>query len=511
MIEQYPVRAPLKQFPGSDPCSFRCVFDLLNGLSGTGLVIGLEIALVAVALVIAPRGRPPSSALAWVLLMALIPLVGILLFVLIGSSKLPAQRREKQQSMNQLIEEAARDVGPVRPDEDAPPWFPSVSGLVESVGAMPLLQDNDARMVMGFADQLQTLVDAVDSAERYVHVEVYITIHDATTEPFFAALRRAVERGVTVRLLLDHLGTRPYPGYKRTLRTLTEMRVLWHLMLPVQPLKGHWQRPDLRNHRKLMVVDGAVGFVGSLNLIDPSYDKRGNRRRGLQWVDELCEVHGPVVHEIDALFVTDWYCETDELLSSSREQSSDAQRGGGLLAQIAPSGPAYDGENNLALFNSLLYHATSRISITSPYFVPEESLLGSITTAARRGVAVELFVSAIGDQFMVFHAQHSYYAQLLDAGVRIYLYPSPFILHSKHISIDDQVAVVGSSNMDIRSFQLDLEVMLLVCGRTFVDQVKAVEDHYRSQSRELLAADWGRRGFPRSVVDNLMRLTSALQ
>ncbi|MGI3780091.1 MAG: cardiolipin synthase [Janthinobacterium lividum] len=487
------------------------MLDLLDGLSGTGLLVGLEIALVAVALVIAPRNRQPSSALAWVLLMALLPLLGIGLFVLIGSPKLGQKRREKQQNMNELILEAARDVGPVRPDEDAPPWFPSVSTLVEAVGSMPLLQENDARMVMGFADQLQALVEAVDTAERYVHVEFYITISDATTEPFFAALRRAVERGVTVRLLLDHMGTRPYPGYRRTLRALTEMGVLWHLMLPVQPLKGRWQRPDLRNHRKLMVVDGAVCFVGSLNMIDPSYDKRGNRRRGLRWVDELCEVHGPVVHEIDALFVTDWYCESGELLSSSREQSTDAQRAGGLLAQVAPSGPAYEAENNLALFNSLLYHATTRISITSPYFVPDPSLLGAITTAARRGVAVELFVGEIGDQFVVFHAQHSYYAELLAAGVRIYLYPAPNILHSKHTSIDDQVAVVGSSNMDIRSFQLDLEVMLMVCGRTFVDQVKAVEDHYRSLSRELSAKEWAERGFTRSVVDNLMRLTSAVQ
>jgi cardiolipin synthase len=287
--------------------------------------------------------------------------------------------------------------------------------------------------------------------------------------------------------------------------------VLWHLMLPVQPLKGRWQRPDLRNHRKLMVVDGVVGFVGSLNMIDPSYDKRGNRRRGLQWVDELCRVHGPAVHEIDALFVTDWYCESDELLSSSREQASVAQRSGNLLAQVAPSGPAYEAENNLALFNSLLYHATTRISITSPYFVPDPSLLGAITTAARRGVDVELFVGEIGDQFVVFHAQHSYYAELLAAGVRIYLYPGPNILHSKHISVDDQVAVVGSSNMDIRSFQLDLEVMLMVCGRPFVDQVKAVEDRYRRLSRELTATEWAKRGFWRSVLDNLMRLTSAVQ
>src|SRR4051794_27107207 len=442
--------------------------------------------------------------------MALIPLVGIVLFALIGSPKLPHKRRAKQRDVNERIEEVARGAGPVQPGEDAPPWLPSVAGLVESVGSMPMLEDNEARMVMGFPRQLDALVAAVDRAERYVHVEFYILIRDATTEPFFDALQRAVGRGVDVRVLLDHVGTRPYPGYRRTRRSLTAMGVRWQLMLPVQPLKGRWQRPDLRNHRKLLVVDGEVGFVGSLNMIDPSYDKRSNRRRGLRWVDELCEVHGPVVHELDALFVTDWFCETDELLSSSREQATTEQRGGDLLAQVAPSGPAYEFENNLALFNSLLYHATSRISITSPYFVPDPSLLGSITTAARRGVAVELFVGAVGDQFMVFHAQHSYYSALLEAGVRIYLYPGPNILHGKHISVDDQVAVVGSSNMDIRSFQLDLEVMLMVCGRSFVDQVKAVEDEYRSVSRELTAQEWNQRGFWRSVVDNLMRLTSAV-
>lgn len=216
-------------------------------------------------------------------------------------------------------------------------------------------------------------------------------------------------------------------------------------------MEGRYQRPDLRNHRKLMVVDGDVGFVGSLNLIDPSYDKRANQRRGLAWKDLLARVHGPAVHEIDALFVTDWHSETDELLTSSQEQTGPQHRQGRLLCQLAPSGPAFEVENNLALFNSLIYNAQRRLSITSPYFVPEESLLNAITTAARRGVEVELFVGEIGDQFFVFHAQHSYYQALLEAGVRIYLYPAPHILHAKHLSVDEQVAVVGSSNTSGRS------------------------------------------------------------
>ena len=361
------------------------MFDLLAGLSGTGLLVALEALLVAVALVIAPRNRPPSSALAWVLLMALLPLVGLALFALIGSPKLPHKRRAMQHRMDERIEEAAREVGPVQPGEDAPPWLPSVAQLVESVGAMPLLEDNAARMVMGFETQLETLVAAVDAAERYVHVEFYILIRDATTQPFFDALERAVGRGVDVRVLLDHMGTRPYPGFRRTKKTLTGLGVNWRLMLPVQPLRGRWQRPDLRNHRKLLVVDGDVGFVGSLNMIDPSYDKRGNRRRGLRWVDELCEVHGPVVHELDALFVTDWFTETDELLDSSREQATNAQRGGPLLAQVAPSGPAYVFENNLALFNSLIYHAAG--GSASPAPTSSRSSRCSVPSRPRPGAA----------------------------------------------------------------------------------------------------------------------------
>jgi cardiolipin synthase len=143
--------------------------------------------------------------------------------------------------------------------------------------------------------------------------------------------------------------------------------------------------------------------------------------------------------------------------------------------------------------------------------VPDESLTAALMTAAHRGVAVELFVGERGDQFFVFHAQHSYYAQLLEAGVRIYLYPAPAILHAKHLSVDEKVAVVGSSNMDIRSFQLNLEVMLMICGETFVDEMRTVEDEYRRISRELTPAEWARRSYLHGLVDNLTRLTSAVQ
>ncbi|MCB0913806.1 MAG: cardiolipin synthase A, partial [Propionibacteriaceae bacterium] len=160
---------------------------------------------------------------------------------------------------------------------------------------------------------------------------------------------------------------------------------------------------------------------------------------------------------------------------------------------------------------SLLYGARRRISLTSPYFVPDESLIAAVTTAAERGVEVELFVSELGDQPMVYHAQRSYYEVMLRAGVRIYLYPAPYILHAKHFTIDDDLAVIGSSNMDMRSFGLNLEVVMMVAGRSYTDAMREVEDHYRAVSRELTLEDHLRQSLPTRLLDNLARLTSALQ
>ena len=478
----------------------------------TTLFIILEVMLLVLALVIAPIRRRPSSALAWIVVIVALPLIGLLLFAVIGSPRLPKKRRDQQRTMNERIEETTVSIDHATLAPDTPVWLPAIARLNRETGAMPLVDGNTATLLPHFDEQLGALIRAVEGAESYVHVEFYILSLDETTRPFFDALGRAVERGVEVKVLLDHLGSRSYPGFAPAKAELDRMGAEWRLMLPVLPLKGLYQRPDLRNHRKLLVADGVVAFVGSLNVIDPSYDRPKNKRRGLRWRDLLVEVRGPVVQEVKGIFTTDWFSETGDIPETgSLVAVADDGDPGTVLAQIVPSGPAFEFENNLALFNSLLYAAERRVSITSPYFVPDESLLDAILTAARRGVAVELFVGAIGDQFFVFHAQHSYYRDLLEAGVRIHCYDAPTILHAKHISIDDQVAVVGSSNMDIRSFQLDLEVMMLVCGRQFTDDLRAVEDEYRANSTELTLAAWDRRGRLHSFIDNFTRLTSAVQ
>jgi cardiolipin synthase len=474
-------------------------------------IIIVDIAIRIAAIIIVPRNRRPASATAWLLAIYFIPFIGVFLFLLIGNPRLPRKRRRKQDAINQSIRESSKnlDFGTLRPN--APEWFQALVTLNRNLGAMPLSADNSAHLIPDYQQSLDAMAEAIRGAERYVHLEFYILQLDDATQDIFDALADAVERGVVVRVLLDHWANRGKPYYRRTLKRLTAMGAKWHLMLPVQPLRGRYQRPDLRNHRKLLVVDGTVAFMGSQNITDSTYNLRKNIRRGLHWVDLMVRLEGRVVASVNAVFLSDWYSETDESLAGEIEGFAAEHAPGDLDCQIVPSGPGFRFENNLQLFASLLYSAQHRIIMVSPYFVPDEALLLAVTTACNRGLQVELFVSEEGDQAIVYHAQRSYYEHLLKAGVRIWMYQKPFILHTKSLTIDDEVAIIGSSNMDMRSFGLNLEISLLVRGEEFVREVRDVEDMYRDQSRELTLDEWVQQPLRSNVLDNLARLTSALQ
>ncbi|PZQ88348.1 MAG: cardiolipin synthase [Leifsonia xyli] len=481
---------------------------------GLALLLTAAHALVVLtaALYISAR-RSPSAAIAWILAIAFIPVVGILWFLIVGAGRLPRRRREQQLEVNRRMLERTPGEWEVGHRDEWPESLASAARLNLTLGALPVVGGTRAALEGDYAETFRRMIVDIDAASSTVHVEFFILVLDDTTRPFIEALGRASARGVTVRVLSDHLSGFLYPHRRATLAALADAGAEWRAMLPLRPLRGQWQRADLRNHRKLVTVDGRIGWTGSLNLIDSSYLKPKNLRRGLHWKELMVRVEGPVVRELDAVFVTDWYSETQELLPLDETPITvPATASAELLdAQVVPSGPSFENDNNLKLFVYLLQNARERISITSPYFVPDESTQLAILTAAARGVAVELFVSEIGDQFMVYHAQRSYYEALLRAGVRIHLYPPPTVLHSKHFSIDDDLAVIGSSNMDIRSFSLNMEVSLLVQGRTFVDALREVEDAYRATSRELTLDEWVRRPARSRALDSLMRLTSSLQ
>jgi cardiolipin synthase len=395
-----------------------------------------------------------------------------------------------------------------------PEWVKSAAELNHRLGSIPMVDGNSVELIPGYPDSIAAMTEAVRNAKRFVNAEFYIMSTDHVTDELFTALEEAADRGVEVRVLFDHIGTLRIKGYRRLLKRLRASRIQWRRMLPLLPIHGQWRRPDLRNHRKIMVIDGEVAFTGSQNLIEPSYNNPKHRKVGREWVELMARLRGPIVPTLNVVFATDWLSETDESLEAQLEaqlQLPAESAPGNVTAQVVPSGPGFSTENNLRLFNTLIYSAQHRISICSPYFVPDDSLLYAITTAAQRGVDVELFVSEKGDQFLVHHAQQSYYQALLEAGVKIYLYKAPFVLHAKHFTIDNEVAVLGSSNMDMRSFSLNMEVSVMMLGTEIVDSMRSVEDTYRDISHELKLDAWMRRPLAARYVDNVARLTATVQ
>ncbi len=474
------------------------------------LVLFVEFVVKIIALGIIPQNRRPTSAAAWLLLIFIHPWIGLLVFGLIGNQHVDRRRLRTREAVQRVIDEGMRSAPALTTGADNA-LVVAASGLNRRLGGLPGMDGNSVHLIEDYDASIAAMAEDIRSAQANVHIEFYIMAWDDVTEPLFAALADAVQRGVAVRLLFDHIGSSRIPGHKTMLRKLNEAGIEWYRMLPIRPLRGEWRRPDLRNHRKILVVDGVLGYTGSQNLIHPSYHNPKHERAGRRWHELVARVEGPVVESLNIVFATDWFVETGtdlrpEIVRPPVQTGADT-----TACQVLPSGPGFVHENNLRLFNTLVYGAKRRLSITSPYFVPDESLLYAITTAAQRGVDVELFVGEQGDQFMVHHAQRSYYYALLASGVRIYLYPAPAILHAKHMSVDDDIAVIGSSNMDIRSFALDYEVSLLCFGEGFVTAIRTVEDHYRAISKELGLQTWEQRPRRQRYLDNVMRLTSALQ
>ncbi len=482
--------------------------DTIIVVVGVALVI-TDYVIKFLAIGVLPGNRKPSSAMAWLILILIIPLAGFLVFLLLGRTNVGTKRLARQREADDAVRAATERLPESR--VEGPAYLASIATLSYNVGSLPLQSGNRVDLFTGYRETIVAMTEAVDQAIASVEVEFYIAAWDEVTAPFFEALLRAADRGATVRLLFDHMGSRSIPGHKEFVAKLTASPIQFHQMLPVRPLKGQFQRPDLRNHRKILVVDGRVAFTGSQNLIEPGYNKAKNHKHGREYVELVARIDGPTVHALRAVFAKDWYIESKERIGDEIRPETAIHHDDGVAGQVLPSGPGYVSENNLRLFTALIYSAQTRVSVASPYFVPDEPLLYAVTTAARRGVAVELFVSEWGDQLMVSHAQCSYYQALLEAGVRIYLYPSPRVLHSKHFSIDDDVAVIGSSNMDMRSFALNYEVSLMLTGADIVTRFRKVEDDYRALSRELTLDEWRQRSRRDRYVDNTMRLTAALQ
>jgi cardiolipin synthase len=262
-------------------------------------------------------------------------------------------------------------------------------------------------------------------------------------------------------------------------------------------------RIDLRNHRKIAVIDGRAGFFGSQNVVS------AHANAGLTNEEMMVHATGPVVRQLDALLVADRYLEKGDVPPEARAEPGLPAAGGGVPAQVLPSGPGYNAGTTEDVMIAMLYAARRRVVLTAPYFVPSEPFALAMRSAARRGVEVVLVVDRTSNKPLVQLAQQSFYDDLLAAGVRIQAYYGNF-LHAKHMSVDDEMVLIGSSNLDLRSFALNAEVSVLIYDRAVAAELGRIQARHLAASESIDPRAWAARGRGRRLMENLARLTDSL-
>ncbi len=386
--------------------------------------------------------------------------------------------------------------------------YSTLATLTTFLGGLPPMTGNKVEFINDYDEVYRIIGKEIDEAKQYVHVEYFIAVLDQATKPFFDSLENAVSRGVIVRFLYDKVISRQYHGHRVMHRKLKKIGVEFHEMLPLSLIPGrNFTRPDLRNHRKIVVIDGVVAFSGSQNAIDKSYHRKDN----LVYEELVVRLQGPIVWQCNNVFRSDWFAETGQELLDVVEDGDMPEKAGNVIAQVLPSGPSHEHENNLKLYTSMVHAAKKRVGIVVPYFIPDESFLDAITAAAQRGVHVTIVNSDAIDKVLAGYAQRSYYEELLEAGVEIFLYPRPTFLHTKQVIIDDEVAIIGSSNLDIRSFELDLEVNMVLYDKKVVSQLEQIEKRYTKKASRVTEEQWLERPLKSKMLESIARLTAALQ
>jgi cardiolipin synthase len=477
---------------------------LLQQLNWGVLYVASEWVVRVGALVYVPQRRPPSASRAWLLLIFFLPWPGLLLYLLIGRAYMPRRRLRVQKQIYDLVRRLVPRPGSFETEvgEAVSPELLPALRLADRLSEFPIVGGNRFELLPRYEAAIDRVIGEVERAQRYVHILFYIFEDDEVGQRVAQALERAAKRGVAVSVLMDAIGSR---GGLRGLGP--GLRAAGAEVIAVMPLRlwgPNAARFDLRNHRKIVVVDGAVAFFGSQNIVS------AHANRGMVNEDMLVRATGPIVRHLEAVLLGDRFLEVGTLPPAPIELTPAARDGVvDGLAQVVPSGPGYNEGTAEALMIALMYGARSRVVLTSPYVIPSEAFLVAMCSTARRGVAVDLIVDAESNKPLVQLAQESYYDTMLKAGVTIRRHHGSF-LHAKQMSVDDDVALIGSSNLDIRSFALNAEVSVLIYDRDVVADLRQIEEGYLRQTDQVTVEERRAMRLPRRALENLARLTDSL-
>ncbi len=482
-------------------------FNLLSWLALAGHIV--LVVLLAIRVIM--RRRPVGVSLAWLLLMLSIPLAGVLLYGLIGERSLGRWRARRSQRLRGHYQEWISRL-PIcnlnTPDELTAAQRP-LHALAQTLLGPAAMPGNRLTLLSDAHRILERIAAAIDRAHSYCHLEFYIWQPGGAVDRVEQALRHAAERGVSCRVLLDSVGAKQFLASANA-RALADAGVELVEALPANLLRLQLRRLDLRQHRKLVIIDDAIAWTGSLNMIDPRHFKQES---GVgRWVDAMVELKGPGVLALDALFVWDWELETGqglEILDPARLRHCQELRPGDARIQVVPSGPGYHKGTISQLLLTAIYSARRELVMTTPYFVPDESLFQALIGAALRGVQVRIILPARVDSVLVRYASGAYFDDLLKAGVKIYRYTQG-LLHTKSLCIDGHTALFGTVNLDVRSLWLNFEVTLCIYSERFGQQLRALQQQYLEQSEPLDNARWHRRSKRQRFLENSAQLLSPL-
>jgi cardiolipin synthase A/B len=483
--------------------------DNISGVAfGTFLVHAILVAGLSVRVIM--RRRPVGVLLAWMAIILSVPVLGGLIYLVLGESRISGKYLKRGLSIHRryanwkqaLCARATVDWTGISPQAVA------LQNQARTVTGFPALQGNRLELLQDAGEVFRSLIGAIARSRRSCHLEFYIWFAGGLADELLETVIGAARRGVVCRLLLDALGSKPFL-HSAAVTRLREAGVELAVALPVGLFTTLVTRADLRNHRKLAVIDGEVAWTGSQNLVDPRFFKQ-NEGVG-QWVDAMFRIEGPVVEVLGGVFINDWEVATGAGLDSL-EATHDVRPVPDLAAvtvQVIPSGPIPQPLAILQMILGAIYAAQRELIITTPYFVPDESVLTALLSAAHRGAKVTLILPATNDSRLVDLAGKAVFADLLGAGVQIAAFRGG-LLHTKSITVDGEFALFGSVNMDMRSLWLNFELSLLIYDREATALIRQMQQGYLDDSDPVSLNQWRQRSFKQRFLENAVHLLAPL-
>lgn len=472
-------------------------FAAVDSASITGALALLNLAVTAgtVFWILAIK-REPTSAIAWCLLVIFVPVLGVLLFVLFGYQNIHAPLRRKQRHAAAF---QGRPLAPSGPDADG--GYEGLAGLARRLGAAPLVGGNAVDLYHEGGPAYEAMLAAIAAAKHHIHMEFFIARGDDTGVRFMIALAERAKAGVEVRFLYDAVGS--WKLHTRVLNILTDAGgVARPFLTLLNPLRRRVQI-NLRNHRKVLVIDGKVGFTGGLNLGD---EYLGRDPFFGPWRDTFVRVEGPAVWGLQRVFTEDWHFSTDQDLSADAYFPEVAPTGDANV-QVAWSGPDQDIKTIREVYLAAIVRARDRVWLATPYFVPDAGLYDALCLAARMGRDVRVLCPFRPDKWLPHLAGRYYWFELMRAGGKVYQYTNGF-MHAKVLMVDDVWSSVGSPNFDNRSLHLNFEVTCLIESETVQRDLEAAFLRDFAASIRLNANVYMHRPFVAKMAENACRLLS---